>query len=146
MKNYSKGFTIIELIITIGIITIIASIIVINVTQYLNRSKNDSITENMNTIATNASIYFESSNTYIGFGTGGYAAPFDAITALTGVTPGFITDDTGQLWCSCTVLLPTIGSPASSTFCVDSNGYKKITAGLCAARCSATSAPLAQCT
>lgn len=45
-----KGFTIIELIVVIAIIAILASVVMVNVTQYINKSKDASIKANMDSI------------------------------------------------------------------------------------------------
>ena len=48
MKNHiSKGFTIIELIVVIAIIAVLAGIVLVNVTQYINKSKDASIEADM---------------------------------------------------------------------------------------------------
>ena len=46
-----KGFTIIELIVVIAIIAILASIVLVNVTQYINKAKDAAIKSDMSNIA-----------------------------------------------------------------------------------------------
>ena len=45
--NKSKGFTIIELIVVIAIIAVLATIVLVNVTQYINRGKDAAIKGNL---------------------------------------------------------------------------------------------------
>lgn len=53
MQN-KKGFTIIELIVVIAIIAILAAVVMVNVTQYINKSKDSAIQADMNSIQTAA--------------------------------------------------------------------------------------------
>jgi prepilin-type N-terminal cleavage/methylation domain-containing protein len=55
--SLSKGFTIIELIVVIAIIAVLAGIVLVNVQQYVNKSKNAAVEANLKalpTIATSA--------------------------------------------------------------------------------------------
>ncbi|MEI7424687.1 MAG: prepilin-type N-terminal cleavage/methylation domain-containing protein, partial [Candidatus Staskawiczbacteria bacterium] len=48
MQKSKSGFTIIELIVVIAIIAILAAIVMVNVTQYINKSKDASVKVTMN--------------------------------------------------------------------------------------------------
>ncbi|MEI7424691.1 MAG: prepilin-type N-terminal cleavage/methylation domain-containing protein [Candidatus Staskawiczbacteria bacterium] len=51
MQKHNQGFTIIELIVVIAIIAILAAIVMVNVTQYINKSKIASAQSNMDQLA-----------------------------------------------------------------------------------------------
>ena len=51
IMNKQKGFTIIELIVVIAIIAILASIVLVNVTQYINKAKDAAIKSDMSNIS-----------------------------------------------------------------------------------------------
>jgi len=133
MKN-SKGFTIIELLVVVAIIAVLAAIVLVNVTSYINKGKDAAIQGNMSSMLVNGAVYFDNNGNYTSFLTSaGYTAPADAAktanggTVLTGVA-------TSTAWCSCSPL------KTSGTFCVDSTGTKKTTATACATECPATAA------
>ena len=67
--NKQKGFTIIELIIVIAIIAVLAAIVLVNVTQYIQKGKDAAIKADMSTLQTNGAVYFDkqSPTTYAGF-------------------------------------------------------------------------------
>ena len=137
MKN-QKGFTIIELIVVIAIIAVLASIVLINVTGYINKGKDAAIKGNMGSILVNAADYFNTNSNYAassGAATGfcgdtKYTTPVTAITAAGGTVVQYCTTTT---FCSCSTL-----KNSTNTYCVDGTGYKNETATACASRCSAT--------
>ena len=49
-NKFSKGFTIIELIVVIAIIAVLAGIVLVNVTSYINKGKDAAVIANMRTI------------------------------------------------------------------------------------------------
>jgi prepilin-type N-terminal cleavage/methylation domain-containing protein len=125
-----KGFTIIELIVVIAIIAVLATIVLVNVTGYINGAKNAAIKGNLATILTNGAAWFNGTGagTYTNFinGTGPdatYSNPAAAITSAGGTVRGI---STSTAFCACSTLL-TNGSadPAGAVFCVDSTGAKK---------------------
>ena len=135
-----KGFTIIELIVVIAIIAVLASIVLINVTGYINKGKDAAIKGNMGSALVNAAAYFDTNGKYdavlgtpgaaVGFcGDIKYTVPAAAITSAGGTVVQYCNDTT---FCSCTTL-----KTSANTYCVDSAGYKKETAAACAARCAA---------
>jgi prepilin-type N-terminal cleavage/methylation domain-containing protein len=136
--NKSKGFTIIELIVVIAIIAVLATIVLVNVTSYINKGKDAAIKGNVATIITNAAVYFDDINggngDYLLFtGSALYTVPAAAIvSAGKAATTGITT--IGDKFCVCATLFDT----TLGTFCADSSGYKKATNVACATRCPAT--------
>jgi len=65
-----KGFTIIELIVVIAIIAILAAIVMVNVVQYIGRSKDAAIQANLDTAKTSAAAFYSDSAEGAGFYTG----------------------------------------------------------------------------
>jgi len=133
--NKQKGFTIIELIVVIAIIAVLAAIVLVNVTGYINKAKDAGIKGNMSGMITNAATYFEENSTDAGadyIATPIYLAADAAAATASGAALVKFGHATDQTWCSCSNLVVTSGN----TFCVDSSGYKKETAGTCATRCA----------
>lgn len=134
----SKGFTIIELLVVVTIIAVLTGIVLINVTQYINRGKDSSIKGNLSTELTNAAVYVDAGTggagtPYSGFCSTAYVTlPAAAITSAGG-TPICSTNTANTTWCSCSTLKVT----TNDTFCVDGTGAKKqvVNAGGCAAEC-----------
>mgnify|MGYP001598128941 CR=1 FL=1 len=117
--NKNKGFTIIELIVVIAIIAVLAAIVLVNVTQYIAKSRDAAIKGNMSTIATNAAVWFDnqSPTTYVGFTSATtYTQPAAAVTSAGGTlgTPR----ESASAFCVSATLNDT------TTWCVDSTGYK----------------------
>lgn len=137
--NKQKGFTIIELIVVVAIIAVLAAIVLVNVTSYINRGKNAAVKGNLSSIMTNATVYFEANGNYTNFCTSAsVTAPEASANSASGGTATKVCTSTA--WCVCSPMKVTTAEPTSSTFCVDSTGYKKVTqnAGLCATRCPAS--------
>ena len=62
IMNKQKGFTIIELIVVIAIIAILASIVLVNVTQYINKAKDAVIIEYVHQVqGASATVYASNS-------------------------------------------------------------------------------------
>ncbi len=139
----SKGFTIIELLVVVAIIAVLAAIVLVNVTGYINQGKNAAIKGNLATVLTNGAVFYEAGGTYANFCTNAYVTgPSAAVlaaggSALTTAVNGCVVNAANTTWCACSTMKVTTAEPANSTFCVDSTGYKKVTqnAGLCANRC-----------
>ena len=126
----SRGFTIIELLVVVAIIAVLAAIVLVNVTSYINKGKNASIKGNLATTLINSAVYYDSNGSYTNFCTNvGYTNPASAITAAGG-TPLCNVNTGGTAMCACST---QVGS--SNTFCVDSTGAKKETATACATEC-----------
>jgi len=117
--NKQKGFTIIELIVVIAIIAVLAAIVLVNVTQYINKGKDAAVKGNMSTILTNAAIWIDTpanSGVYTGFSANAlYSGPAAAITSAS-AAPAYV--GTTSAFCV-TALLKD-----ATTYCVDSTGFK----------------------
>jgi prepilin-type N-terminal cleavage/methylation domain-containing protein len=123
--NKQKGFTIIELIVVIAIIAVLAAIVLVNVTQYIAKSRDAAIKGNMATIATNAAVWFDNQTTatFAGFTSDPtYITPAAAMTSAGATLIAPQTTATGSAFCVEAVLNDT------TTWCVDSTGYKGATA------------------
>jgi len=130
----NKGFTIIELLVVIAIISVLSSIVLVNVTQYINKSKDAAIKGNLATMLTNAAVYFEATPA----GTGATYVATAQVTAAeaaintAGGTAAHYGNTTTQAWCACSPEKVT----STTVFCVDSTGTKKETASTtCATQC-----------
>ena len=138
IKN-QKGFTLIELIVVIAIIAILAVIVLVNVTQYIAKSKNANIEGNLETMQTNATVYTTTNSTssFAGFsGTTGYTLPQSQVNLNSNATMYEIESATG--FCACSILLTPPGSGGTTTYyCVDGTGVKKSeTTQACNSECS----------
>ena len=133
----SKGFTIIELLVVVAIIAVLAAIVLVNVTGYINQGKNAAIKGNLATMLTNGAVYYDQNGNYTNFCASAMVSGPEAAITAAGGTPAHVCAATA--WCGCSTMKTTTAEPAGSTFCVDSTGYKKVTqnAGGCATRCPA---------
>jgi|SRR3989344_3702339 len=125
-KNLSKkGFTIIELLVVIAIIAVLASIVLVNVTGYINKGKDAAIQGNLASVITNAAVAIDGGaaidavcdNPTI------IAALAAADTAYDGnTTANQVTDcnDATTGWAACGQL-----KVSDAYFCVDYSGAKK---------------------
>lgn len=139
IMNKSKGFTIIELLVVVAIIAVLAAIVLVNVTGYINQGKNAAIKGNMSTITTNGAVWYDGNSSYAGFSADAtYTNPAAAAAAANGGTAlTFGLNTTGNVsYCACSVMKTTTAEPVGSTFCVDSTGYKLTTITACATRCT----------
>ncbi len=125
----SKGFTIIELLVVVAIIAVLAAIVLVNVTQYINKGKDAAIKGNMSTILTNGAIYYDSVGNYTSFPLAAnptYDGPADAIQAANAAPVAWV-NGTGSAYCVTAVLKD------ATTYCIDSTGYKgTLVSGKCA--------------
>ena len=123
--------------ISTAIIAVLAAIVLVNVTQYINQGKNAAIKGNLATVLTNGAVFFDQNGNYTGFCANPFFTnPSAAITAAGGTAT--CTVNVGSTaWCACSTLKTTTGDPAGSTFCVDSTGTKKVTTTACATECPA---------
>ncbi len=137
--NKQKGFTIIELLVVVAIIAVLAAIVLVNVTGYINQGKSAAVKGNMSTMLTNGAVYYDAKGNYTAFGaSAGYTNPAAAAAVANGgtaLTYGLNTT-TNATWCSCSSMKVTTLEPTGSTFCVDTSGAKSITLTACATRCT----------
>ena|SRR3989344_8072656 len=142
MENKNrKGFTIIELLVVVAIITVLAAIVMTNVTSYINRGKNAAVRANMSTLLTNSAVWFDlpslGSGTYDGFCASSTAtnAMTEANDASGGVSICVEHTDNSK-FCACSPMKTTSAEPANSFFCVDNTGNKKTYTGQAAGYCT----------
>lgn len=146
MSN-QKGFTVIELIVVIAIIAVLAAVVLVNVTQYMDKGKDAAIRGNLSSLVARGTKFFEDStlgngkyNNFCGHPSGGapvYTAITDAKVGGSWVctcdNPGCIMG-TATKWCACSVLHSKTGG-SNDTFCVDSTGFKGVSQVICGTRC-----------
>lgn len=137
MKQQKNGFTIIELVVVIAIIAVLAAIVMVNVTQYIAKSKDSAIKGNMHTMAVNAAKFYDSdAPTYEDMCTtaGGFLNAYNAITTAKSC------NDIQASWCACA----TSAVDSSKWFCIDQRGQMKEALTNCntASYCGSTSAPV----
>jgi prepilin-type N-terminal cleavage/methylation domain-containing protein len=123
------GFTIIELLIVIAIIGVLAAIVLINVTGYINKGKDAAVKGNVSTLFTDAINFYNESGSFKGV-----IQDDDYKNASEGIddmeytltescnNTSDCTGDSDAEWCA------SIGLKAVSTatyYCVDSTGKKK---------------------
>ena len=126
--NKTKGFTIIELIVVIAIIAVLAAIVMVNVTQYLNKGKDAAIQGKLSGILTDAAQIYDDTGSYATVCTNATvaAALAAADAAYDGnTTANQVTDCNASGTSSFAACGQLKGSDAY--FCVDSNGTKKTT-------------------
>jgi len=127
--NKQKGFTIIELIVVIAIIAVLAAIVLVNVTQYINKGKDAAIQGNMASILTNAAQYVDTNGSY-GTNAAGVCQDATVVSAMTAANTASGGTSTctvspsagpGTAFCACSPLKNSAGN----VFCVDSTGFKR---------------------
>lgn len=138
-KESGAGFTIIELLVVVAIIAVLAAIVLVNVTGYINQGKNAAIKGNLATVLTNAAVFYDTNGDYDGFCADNYfVGPQTAITGAGGTAICKEKAD-NTTWCGCSTLKDVSGA-TGQTFCVDSTGTKTQTATACATECDTTTA------
>ncbi len=133
-----KGFTVIELIVVITIIAILSAVILLSVTQYINKGKDSNISGNLAVLVPAGEVYYNIENAAYGDGYTGFCDPDknsaikNAISqmpqnptgdCLGGLTPGLCCNvaPDGDSWAACAQEF-TYNTQA---YCVDSRGVKK---------------------
>ena len=108
-KNKSlAGFTIIELLVVVSIIAVLASIVLVNVTGYINKGKNAAIRGNLATVVTNGSIFYDNNGTFDNFCANAYfTSPSAAITSAGG-TAACVEKGDNTAWCACSTMKGTV--------------------------------------
>jgi prepilin-type N-terminal cleavage/methylation domain-containing protein len=118
--NKTKGFTIIELIVVIAIIAVLATIVLVNVTSYINKGKDAAAKGDLAGLLTYGAIYADTiSSDYSAFcDASGTATYIDALEAKGYSMTGGCTDATSA-WCAIVTL-----KAVANDYCVDSSGNK----------------------
>lgn len=130
IKN-NKGFTIIELIVVISAIAVLASIVLVNVTKYINKGKDNGIKTEMNQIMTAGFIYYELYNNYSTFCDAPEIQPYkQKIRDFSGLPTAcdngadkwkFCCQQALATWAACTELI----EDNSKAWCVDYKGTRE---------------------
>jgi len=123
-----EGFTIIELIVVIAIIAVLAAIVLVNVTQYINKSKDAAIKGNLRTIQAGAVIYYSAHDSYIGLDEDtNYISAYNQIDEKNGNTSGVYaalgTYHSDEYCVSSSLNIADPGDEYGTDWCVDSTGY-----------------------
>lgn len=133
IMNKQKGFTIIELIVVIAIIAILASIVLINVTTYLNRAKDGAVIENMHALQT-AAIAFAGSQSSPNYNGVKADTEYARVATAIGLTYTLTDNCTTETACNtatdlawCASIVKKVGG---AIYCVDSTG--KVGTATCA--------------
>lgn len=130
MKNRNSGFTIIELIVVIAIISVLATIVLVSVSSYFSKSKDAAIKANLSSTATASAAYFDANGNYDDLcsdTTTGFLYAFNAADAKkkAGGSSHCVagSDDAG--WIVSVQLNNPSGGNKNGWWCVDSTGVKK---------------------
>ena len=128
----SRGFTIIELIIVIAIIAILAAVVLVNVTQYIQKGKDAAIKGDISSMQTDAAVYFDkqTSPTYVNFKLDPLFGTPAAAAVGQGATPPSESEslsaycvstklNDGTYWCIDST--GYAGAPTAATTCSDTN-------------------------
>lgn len=121
--NYSKAFTLIELIVVIAIIAVLSAIVLFSITQYINKGKDSNVAGNLASLIPAGEVYYNIGNTYNGFCDQNNSIMLNIKSQM---PSGVILDKcfvnpNGQTWVAC---VPKFANTAYA-FCVDSRGIKK---------------------
>ena len=148
-RNFSRssmGFTVVELLVVVGIIAILIMILLPRITPYIryymNKSKDSAARSDLSTLLTTALIYYDHNGNYNIFN-GPYSVAYqNVVSALSqqgykitsGCDSGATCPDTATRFCASVPLKAN-----SNTYCIDTSGTKKeatlatcqITTGVC---------------
>ena len=124
MQKNQKGFTLVEIIVVIGIISILSTIILFSIMQYIDKSKDANIMGNLAILVSSGEVYFNGHNSsYVGFCESSLLdnakteIPQKGTNCNTKICCRAIADN----WVACAPLF--VGS--DKAYCVDSRGVKK---------------------
>jgi len=146
MKKNNAGFTIIELLVVIAIIAVLAAIVLINVTRYIDKGKDSAAMGDLGTLFTNAITFYNETGAFDGVKTDpdyqkvvaglesdkmNYKVLEDNLVSTCNVSVD-CTDPADSEWCVAINLKTT----DNTAYCVDSSGNKKEYSGTATAACS----------
>lgn len=117
-----KGFTIIELIVVVVIISVLAAIILANVNSYNISSKDTAAKADMRSLIIAGTKFFDTHGTYSGFtNSTDWNNVVSALRKANYNDPLGNFDPDTQTWCA----YITLKAPGSGLYCVDSSGANK---------------------
>ena len=124
-----NGFTLIEIVIVVAIVSALAGIVLFNISDYIQKAQNVAIIETVTNMGKAGRIYFVANSSYVGFtatpgpGDPEYLKLMDAYLKL---YPGHnpTERETTNTFCVCYDMKGEIGAN-KHTLCLDSLGYVK---------------------
>ena len=133
----NKGFTLIEILVSVSIVAILSAIVLFSVTNYLNKGKDAAVRGNLATLIPAAEIWYDNhENSYFGFCDGPVASSILA-DVPSSVKPCY-SPGSGNAWRACAHEFIN----NTKAFCVDSTGVKKeIEVSECTDLSTATACP-----
>ncbi|MDO8486358.1 MAG: type II secretion system protein [Candidatus Staskawiczbacteria bacterium] len=119
----SRGFTLVEMLIVIAIIALLASIVLYNVAQYINKSKDATINGNLAILVTAGEIWYDKNDSsYAGFcGSDSVTKAFDQAQSDGADEYCNVKDPENTAWVACAKEFVD----NLKAYCVDSKGNQK---------------------
>lgn len=144
-KNRFRGFTLIELLVVIAIIGILSAVVLASLTTARSKGNDAAIQSDLNTIQTQAEIYYDANGSKYGTAsTCSTASTMFADPTITNAITG-ITNNGSTPVCDSTDSAYAVMAPSQSQsgkyFCVDSTGVSKIETMTGTAPTAATACP-----
>lgn len=145
MKLFSKGFTLIELIVTIAIIAVLSGIVLFSISQYISRGKDSNISANLAILIPAGEVFYNGNGNSYNDGSASFCNPNqnsvikNAIAQMP-VNPlgpcqtnaaGLCCYAESQAWAACAQEF----TDTAMAFCVDSRGVKEV---MCSSFCTNT--------
>ena len=122
----SRAFTLVELLVTIGIIAVLSAIILFSISQYINKSKDAAIAGNLSVLVPAGEVYYDH-NSGNGYGAGDENNP-NSFCGSSTVKNSFSQISSVKhcmanvnAWSACAQEFVN----KDKAFCVDSRGYKR---------------------
>lgn len=117
-----KGFTLVELVITIAIIGILSTVVLFSVVQYVNKSKDANIVGNLAILVSAGEVYYNSNQNYNGFCASSVVTnAFNEMPKVEGSLPNCIEASDDDSW----VAYARMFANDNYAYCVDSRGVKR---------------------
>ena len=119
-----KGFTLVELLVTIAIIAVLSAIILFSIGQYINKSKDASIQGNLSSLVPAGEVYYDrnGANGYSDANEGeGFCGSSVVENSFSQITSVKYCKASRNAWAACAQEFIN----NNRAFCVDSRGYKR---------------------